>query len=249
MKTLIFTLGFFLSIHLISAQCLQGDCENGFGLFKEADGTKYYSFFENGLPSHFAIQQLGGMYITYQIKDNVRSGIEVKYHPKGLFVINELENGMKNGYSLSGNFRKLTAELFRYQNDEKLSDDLDSDFKAKKKSVRRGATCTGNCKNGLGIRVMEDNYSLNVFEKWKPTPIGVDMFSDSEYRYLGGSHDFNRGPFGLFHYTNGTIWIGEVKNGKGSGYGISIYKNGDIQAATWKRDKIKETLFEGKMML
>lgn len=248
MKTLLYTFILLFSVQSMYAQCLQGDCENGFGLWEE-DGTKFYSFFENGKPTHMALHQLAGMYITYQIKEGQRSGIEIKYHPNGLFVINELENGMKNGYSLTGNFRKLTADLFKYENDEKLPYNFHSDFKAKKKSVRGGARCTGNCKDGLGIRVMEETYYLGVFEKRKASPIGVDMWFDSEYRYLGGSHDFKRAPFGLFRYENGTIWIGEIKKGKGNGYGITIYTDGTIKAALWKRDKVKESLFEGKMML
>ena len=249
MKTLLYTFILFFSVPSIYAQCLQGDCENGFGLWKENDGTKFYSFFENGKPTHMALHQLAGMYITYQIEEGKSNGIEIKYHPKGIFVINELKNEMKNGYSLSGNFRKLTAELFEYENDEKLPYNFHSDFKAKKKSVRGGARCTGNCKDGLGIRVMEETYYLGAFKKRKASPIGVDMWFDSEERYLGASHNFNRGPYGLYHYENGNIYIGGYKKGKKLGHGIFIYADGTIKAGIWKRGKLKETLFEGKMML
>lgn len=250
MKTLLYTFILFFSLQSVCAQCLQGDCENGFGLWREEDGTKFYSFFENGKPTHMALHQLAGMYITYQINEGQRSGIEVKYHPNGLFVINELENGMKNGYSLSGNFRKLTAELYRYENDKKIdTKELFRDYLIRKKSVRGGARCTGNCKNGLGVRVMEETYYLGVFEKRDAYPIGMDMWFDSEERYLGASHDFNRGPYGLYHYENGIIYIGGYKNGKKLGQGVFIYTDGTIKAGIWKRGKLKETLFEGKMML
>ena len=245
-KSLFSVLVCLVTINISNAQCLAGDCTNGFGKFKNQDRT-FYAFFENGVPSRMGLEFFLGFTIAYQIEDGNKHGIEVKYNPKGLFVINQYENGLKNGYMLTGNYKKYSAQAYYYENDEKKHS-LHSDFNAGKKKIKRYVACLGNCKEGLGLRRVDDSYYLGIFEKRKPTPIGVDLWKDSSEMYLGGAHNFVRKPFGIFYYEkSGYTYIGEFKKSKRDGIGVWISKEGVLTAYVMKKGKEKDLLYEEKL--
>jgi len=230
---------FFLISSASQAQCLAGDCENGFGKFK----TEYrilYSFFENGVPSTFAIEKYLEFTICYQIIDGNKNGIEVKYNSKGLFVINQYQNGLKNGYMISGNYKRLTGKAFLYENDKKV-ESLYSAYEKQVTSSKGNALCKGDCKNGLGLRRLDDTYYFGVFNSRKASPIGVDQWDNSPEIYLGGSDNFSREPFGMYRYESGVVYIGEYSKGEYNGKGVWISKDGILYASIYKRGKeIKE---------
>lgn len=231
---------FLSAYNVTNAQCISGDCENGFGKYKTEDRI-FYSFFENGIPTRFAVEKFMEFTIAYQILDGKKHGVEVKYNTNGHFVINQFEAGLKNGYMITGNFRKLTGSAFLYENDKKI-ETLHTDYDKGVTSSKGNALCKGDCKNGLGLRRMDDTYYFGVFHKRKASPIGVDQWDNSPEIYLGGSHDFVRKPFGMYRYESGNIYIGEYSRYM-DGIGMWISKEGVLTASIWKKGKEKEVLY------
>lgn len=232
---------FLFTYNFAIAQCVSGDCENGFGKFKSEDRI-FYSYFENGMPSRFVVEKLLGFTIAYQILDGQKHGVEVKYNPNGLFVINQYEAGLKNGYMLTGNYKRLTGSAFLYENDKKI-ESLNRDYDNEVISSKGNALCKGDCKNGLGLRRVDDTYYFGIFNKRKASPIGVDQWDNSPEIYLGASDNFSREPFGMYRYESGSIYIGEFSKSKRDGIGIWIDKEGLLTASVWKKDKEKEVLY------
>jgi len=230
-----------------NAQCLSGDCQNGFGKYKTKDGTIAYSFFENGKEAHFIILKKSDTTVTYQIVNGIKHGLEVKYHPKGGFELNQYTNGIYNGYTFRGNFKKLTAEVLIFENGNKKGI-YHLDYENGKTSSKGYAACRGNCKNGLGLRRVDDTYYFGIFDKKKPSPIGIDQWVNSSEIYLGASHDFKRGPFGMYRFEDGTVFIGGYKKSKYDGVGVWISNEGVLHASVYKNDNIKEELYKEELV-
>ena len=71
---------------------------------------------------------------------------------------------------------------------------------------------------------------VDLLRNYKRNGVGIEYYENGLIKYNGFfSNDQYNDRQGIFYYTNGDYYIGEVKNGKKDGKGIEYYKNGNTK--------------------
>lgn len=188
MKSINFLL-FIWMIFTISfgyAQCLEGDCENGFG-----KSDLFYAIYEgtflNGIP-HGAGKLFYEEY-TYvgEISEGLENGHGTLYYKDGSFeeLIYEKGNKVENRYE------KVSAKNWK-------------SYKAK-----RDKQCiSGDCANGKGVYlfVSGNRYEGN-FKNFQPDGFGTWIFANGD-KYKGNLKKGVKNGKGTYYYSNGWTFSG-----------------------------------------
>ncbi len=105
---------------LINAQCISGDCINGFGLKIYPDSAKFEGSFENGLRQSGKYTYVSGDVFDGQFEKNLRNGYGVYYYKggqvfRGIYNNDEKQFGVfdyKNGDQYTGTFTNNQLDGF-----------------------------------------------------------------------------------------------------------------------------------------
>lgn len=222
----------FMSHHIV-AQCVKGNCQNGYGTFKYRSGATYQGNFKNG--------QIHGQGILYfsngdkyigQWKNRYREGKgKLTFRNgdvyQGNFVRNEF-NGhgvieFANGDEYDGNFR-------------------DGQFQGKGTMVyANGNRYMGQWKNNLrhGIgklilssgKIQEGDWANDQFLE-EEYPIAADELIDKNLRNC--NQTYCESGKGIYHYPDGARYIGDFLDGKPAGHGTCYYANGNKYVGYWQ---------------
>ena len=98
MKKTLFSIAVFFIIINLNAQCLSGNCNNGYGVKKYQDGTLYIGEWWNDTPSGkgTVIWSDGSIYIG-DFEKGAYNGAGTHFTAKSLYI-GEFENDLPNGY-------------------------------------------------------------------------------------------------------------------------------------------------------
>ena len=228
----------------VQAQCVSGNCEDGYGVYLESNGSRYEGFFENGDYEGFGtiVFSNGDSYIG-----NWSGG---KFSGKGAYTwmndgskyIGHWQDGDRQGIGVTINADGTKQTNIWIQ--DQISDDEHSDD-----------CINGDCKDGYGVAIYSDGsvYEGN-FRNGYYDGQGIFTMTDGS-KYEGEFYKGNFSGYGVFSYPDGTtktgMWdrsrfAGEInpKNVNGcvsgdcdNGYGVYVNDNGDYYMGFFKDGK------------
>lgn len=248
----------FLSTY-VSAQCVQGNCQNGYGTFVFKSGAKYMGDFKNGIIEGQGILYFssGDKYIG-QWKQHYREGQGKLIFAngdtfKGTLVKSEFRKGVMtyaNGDRYEGDWHKNEPEgsgVYHFKNGDLYEgtfvDGLMhgegsmayADGRTHKGSWQRGNCTTDNAPALAEEGILEKNLQ-NCNKIHCASGRGIFRYPDGS-KYVG---DFKNGQpegEGLCYYASGDKYKGSWSNNAPNGEGIYTYANGDVTTALWRQGK------------
>lgn len=207
MKNLSLLLFFFGISSSIHAQCVAGNCLDGYGTWKWESGSVYTGEFKDNKPNgygHYTFSN-GDTY-TGEWKNNERHGYGVYNYSN------------KEGYKSYAGEWKAGARSgmgIMYYKDEKISPKFgmweNNNFLYKYETT---GCVEGDCEHGKGVFVWNDGS-----------------------RYEGDFKNGERNGTGVYYYNSGAKYVGEQKNGGRNGVGTYYYPNGDKFIGEWKDER------------
>ncbi len=228
-------LSFFFSTQIL-AQCVKGNCQNGYGTFTYKSGATYKGEFLNG-----EINGQGALYFSNG--DRYIGEWENRYREgKGKLTF-------VNGDVYQGNFIRNEFNghgVFNFANGNKYDGNFeDGQFQGKGSMIyANGDKYEGNWKNnqrhGFGKLVLT-NGEIEEGE-W-----GNDRYLEADVAVIAAAEDelvdknlrdcrstYCDSGKGYYNYPDGSKYVGEFKDGKAIGHGTCYYANGDKYVGYWR---------------
>lgn len=187
----------------LDAQCLEGNCRNGQGTFRFANGDKYVGKWANGQPHgqgkyYFASRERYEGAFNYGKFD----GYGTMYYPDGAYYTGNWKKNMKNGQ----------GKLVRTNG-----------------TVTEGVWANGKyagAQNNTGTVAQASNQKPS-----KPAAGSSNKPDVSGMRNCNSV--YCRSGNGFYNYPDGSRWVGEFKEGVPAGRGICYYAGGDRYEGQW----------------
>ncbi len=240
MKNLFLTVVIQISFLITNAQCLSGDCVNGFGLLKYTNGEKYAGYFKNG--KREGVGELdsanGKMIHSGRWKDDNYLVIKAEC------VSGDCMNGYGTyndalGSVYIGDFKdgKYQGKGILTQYDGKIFNGWWKDGEWFEKGC-----LSGNCKDGYGTSIDEQGIYTGKFQYgsrvdgeiiWAAEPNGYyrkckfKNYKFKNYRYFTGENvEISEKEFAHKTYIP-EVYPKCISGDCQNGYGITLYQNGD----------------------
>lgn len=206
MKRLILSIsGLIFCWAFVQAQCIQGDCRNGTGIYLFPSGAKYIGQFEEG--------KMEGIGSCYYSDGSKYQGEWVNSYPEG--------NGIKtfpDGTQQRGEWRK--GKPYKEPQSEAVALEQEpapavQSAPAEPTQEEQQIGCiSGNCKNGRGIYIYPSGaIYTGDFKDGEIHGVGVCQYSDGS-KYQGNwEHRYPHGH-GIKTLANGSKWAGQWKMGQ-----------------------------------
>lgn len=246
------------------AQCVSGNCEDGYGTVNLENGDRYVGFFDGGYFHGFGsyIFADGDIYIG-NFYVGKRSGTGTYIWAEGERYIGHWQNGLRHGigttFDVEGN---SVREI--YQNDEPVDSQI-------------YGCINGDCKLGYGVHIYDDgtiyegdfyksrpsgqgtmtmpNGAIYKGEFYKGMFSGFGRLTNPDGTVQGGIWDSGRylgevknqygcisgtcqDSYSIFVYDDGSYYEGNFKNGNRHGDGTFYAADGEIFSGAWSNDNI-----------
>lgn len=199
----------------VGADCIQGDCENGQGVFKTDDGGTYTGRFMNKKPQgRGQYDTAGGASYNGEFSEGeFVNGLAKFTTSKGDRFEGEFSKGNMNG---KGTLVVKTGEIYS-------GEFKDGDFNGQGTyTYTDGTYCKGEFKDG----------KLN----------GPGVFQTQEGTLEGEFRD-NEPVEGTFKGKDGAVYVGHFKNGKFDGHGIITLPDGRKMEGEFKDGTLEIDLY------
>ena len=182
----ILTLILFIPI-LTFGQCVLGDCEDGYGVYKESNGDIYSGEWKDGMKNGFGYLEIneGGHYFGQfkydkkegfayfvspernvyfgEMKENKKSGYGYYEYPNNIgFYRGEFLNDVRHGLGL---YADVSGEEDRWNMGDWINDEPQGKAKKAKKKLVVGCLA-GDCRKNKGLYI-SDRVSLGSWTKGK----------------------------------------------------------------------------------
>lgn len=215
--------------------CVSGDCINGFGKKRYANGETVEGFFENGKANGIGKHNLsnGNGYIG-NFKDDYYQGYGVYYWKnEGIYYYGTWDKGLQEGYGFQKNGDKVIVAGY-YTNGKLTKDMLTYEYQ----NYVFKNNCAGDCVNGFGHYKYSDNsWYYGFFKNGKLHYVGG--FKNDAGLYTG---EFNtekmEGTGILKYYASGEIYIGEFANGSLNGKGYKEKNSKITNQGIWANGRL-----------
>ena len=193
-----------------TSKCINGDCDNGFGIYTWGSGD-----------------WAGDKYIG-EWKDGSLSGQGFYQWHSGSKYIGTWEGGKQNGYGTQ--FYKDGTKAIGFFKDGSLSGS----------NTNTAGCISGNCSNGYGVWIYDSGSKYEGYWKdGNLSGQGTYIFSDG-MRYTGDFGNNNYNGNGTFYWADGSFHQGNWKEGKQDGQGAYTKTDGTIQKGVWDNGTFKE---------
>ena len=236
------------SFSAFAAECVSGDCDNGYGTYLYDDGNKYVGENKNGL-SHGQgtfIFANGNKYVG-EFKNNNFSGqgtFTWKVSEwKGNKYVGEWKNNKFHG---QGTYTHAdgTTDSGIWENHTLVEASEQVEVNTQQTNTDSDVRCvSGDCSNGQGT--WTDTDGDKYVGEWKNNKFhgqGTYTYADGD-KYIGEFKDGKPHGKGTYTYLKKfDKYVGEWKNNKKHGlgtytYGIGSQSNGDKYVGEWKNNK------------
>lgn len=232
------------------AQCVSGNCEDGYGVYVDDNGNRYSGFFKNGEYSGEGtlIFYGGDVYIGSFKNDMVCGKGTYIWGETGEKYFGHWEDGNRQGIGTSF-YEDGTASTDIWNNDEVVDDDI------------KEGCLNGDCKTGYGVCLFRDGSTYEGY--WRNSYFsGQGVYNQADgSRYEG---EFLKGwynGYGTLTSPDGTqkqgLWekgryIGELNtnNIKGcvsgnceNGYGLMVYDDKSAYLGDFKTENHMVAVF------
>ncbi|WP_430412352.1 hypothetical protein [Kordia sp.] len=221
-----------------TGECVNGDCENGYGEKDFKDGKKAHGFFKDGKvygPMHTSsANNKKSALSVYKGSFLDQAGFAYEYNGTNLMIFTDKSKniGFYNDYET-----KKTYQL-NYSNGKVIS--------KQELQYNNSKTCVvGNCTNGIGIYEYSNSTYMGTFKNGKRDGFGV-LFFKSGGNHTGNDYigEFSNGKYhGLGTYTTGEYeyYMGYYQNGKPHGQGVQYYAKDKYKAGNWVHGQLEGT--------
>lgn len=228
MKKLLITFNLLFITTIITAQCLSGDCKNGFGKIQYQDGV-YEGTFKNGNLDGIGIMQYtNGNYYFGQLINSKFTGLGYFQWKDGQNHFGKWENALQNGEGIFNDAKANPTAGTWEKGVHKSNQNTDVQTNNPPNSI-------GNCINGYGRITYTDGSLIQaIFENGK-AKLGRIMKAN-QYTYDGQIKNNLPNGYGQMGYTNGDHYFGFFKDGKKHGEGIFTPKSKLRYYGFWEND-------------
>ncbi len=231
-RLLISLLGVLLT-HIVSAQCTQGDCQNGKGTFIYPSGAKYIGDFKNG--------EVHGVGVCYYTDGSKYSGEWKHRYPEGTGV-----KTYANGQKRAGKW--LKGQPIDEAGNPIIDAVVSKNEKSNDGTALQSGCISGDCIDGIGTFAYPDGTKYEgMFVDSKPQGAGTFFYADGseKNKYVGTFKGGLPNGNGILYLADSTQQAGDWAEGeyKGSplaptgqngcisgdcinGVGVYIYKGG-----------------------
>ena len=256
-KRLLLGFGLLFFATYVSAQCLQGNCQNGHGTFVFKSGAKYMGDFKNGIIDGQGILYFsnGDKYIG-QWKKQYRAGKGKLIFAngntfQGTFEKNEFKKGVMtyaNGDHYEGQWHGNQPEgsgIYSFKNGDLYTGTFVdgqmhgegsmeyADGRVHKGSWQNGE-CTTDKPTAIAAADIAEKNLPNCNKTYCGSGRGIFHYRDGS-KYVGDFKDGQPDGIGKCYYTNGDKYEGYFRNHAPNGEGIYTYLNGKVTAAIWQQ--------------
>lgn len=227
---------FMLFTSHIFAQCLKGNCQNGYGTYKYKSGATYKGDFKDGQRDGKGILYFsnGNRYIG-EWKNRHRAG-------KGKMIF-------KNGDVYYGNFSRSKFNghgVMEYANgDEYDGDWKDGAFHGQGTMIytsgdKYEGSWEASKRHGTGKMILvsgeiqEGDWENDVYQDPFANPVVESDFDFTDKNLRNCNTVYCESGKGTYTYADGSKYIGEFHKGKPQGQGICYYSSGDKYMGNWR---------------
>jgi len=207
-------------------QCISGNCADGYGIAKLADGNTYEGNFAGNMPEGKGLLKKDNKLIYIGLfEKGTRAGLGTEYGANGEIYTGNWINGQKAG----------SGTLF-YADSSFMSATWTNNVPSGVSNSSFGCL-QGNCCTGVGLYkwVNGDVYDGEWLGSWRHGN-GKQIFSNGmiyDGRWL---YDTING-FGTMWYPNGDTYVGNWYNGLPNGLGTYKMASGSEKTNMWKNGK------------
>lgn len=222
----------------VYAQCIEGNCDNGNGIFSYSNGDKYVGEFKNSMFNGKGTYTSSIGILTVNWVDNVPNGSGTFKAYKGDKYVGDFKNGLQHGLG-----------TYTYPNGEKYSGDWKKGVQDGKGEYTYydGGKYTGEWKNGTqngsGIQLWADGSSYSGEIKNNQAHgygVKTDKIASCEGNFI--NNKMNGEILCIFHNTKKAV-VSKILNGKVIKQYLVIRNNKDIDYIKNSNSKYKPRLY------
>jgi hypothetical protein len=203
--------------------CLDGDCENGYGMHYSQSNNRFFGFFKGGKRDKFgAYYWEDGTRWVGQFNDGLLTGHGTYFFITGEKYVGSFIDSKRNGWGI--NYDPQTGY-------KKIGFWIDNTLTTAKKDMGTGCI-SGDCKNGFGKYVYNNGYYEGNFKNGYRNGQGKYFFDIGDY-YVGNFFDNKFNGKGTYYYTNGERYEGEWNNQRYHGRGELFHIDGMVDIGYW----------------
>ena len=203
------------SVEAFGANCISGDCKNGWGKTVYLDGSFYEGFWNKGFRNGYGTFNSATFLYAGEWKNHNINGVGYgKTQTENLF--GNFKNAELNGYAYRTSAEKTTIGYFS-------NDHCSFPQPYASNNVSKGCIM-GDCDNSFGRYVYEDGKVFEGFSKEKNWVLG-ELKLDNSSHYQGEFKDGEFHGFGRYQDADGTQYSGEWEKGKY--HGLGFYQEAD----------------------
>ena len=200
-----FTSLIVLTITLLNAQCVSGDCKNGKGIYLFPSGAKYIGNFKNG--------ECEGIGVCYYTDGSKYQGMWHARFPEGHGIKTYADGTVRNGYWKKGKpvdeNGRIVEEIIVKKESKNDGTDIQS------------GCLTGNCKNGEGVIAYADGSKYEgQFVSGKINGTGTWYYPNND-KYVGSFKDNLPNGRGILYKADGSQVKGNWVSGEYKGEPIA----------------------------
>ncbi|MFN4284415.1 MAG: caspase family protein [Lacibacter sp.] len=213
--------------------CLNGDCENGYGMKYYASNDRYFGYFKNGKRHGYgAYYWEDGTRWVGEFDQNMLTGYGTYFFISGEKYVGFFSDSKRNGWGINYNPTTGTKQIGFWENNV-----LVTPKSALKTPDGQGTGCiSGDCKNGYGVYVYNSGYYEGNFKNGYRDGFGKYYFDIGDY-YVGTFRENKFNGKGTYFYTNGERYLGEWKDQRHHGYGQLFRSDGLPEEGYWNEGK------------
>ncbi|MFK8059336.1 MAG: hypothetical protein AB8B78_04515 [Polaribacter sp.] len=230
----------FLSLHFYSQnqselKCLIGDCDNGYGIAQQSNGTFRQGFFLNGSPTGMEMIMGKGFMLVNIYKPEELFSVRFGMFKKGDDIV--ITNNTKH-YGLEFNLKKRFFNKITLDNQNQKTT---SRTPLKNNNINKGCV-KGDCENGFGIYVYEGgSYAAGEWTNGKRN--GIIYLYNGKGTYYGEYKMDKRDGYGTYVFSkNNSFYTGQWINGNMEGKGVYHIDNKRFNAGYFSKGKITELI-------
>jgi hypothetical protein len=214
--------------------CLNGDCDNGYGMHYSQSNNRFFGFFKNSKRDKFgAYYWEDGTRWVGQFSDGLLTGYGTYFFITGEKYVGNFVDSKRNGWGI--NYDPTTGvKKIGFWEDNNL-------VKWKKDFLPNGGTgcISGDCKNGYGKYVYNNGYYEGNFKNGYRNGFGKYYFDIGDL-YAGNFSDNKFNGKGTYYYTNGERYEGEWNNQRYHGKGELFHLDGLVDIGYWEMGKFQK---------
>lgn len=210
--------------------CLNGDCDNGYGMHYSQANNRFFGFFKNSKRDKFgAYYWEDGTRWVGQFKDGLLTGYGTYFFITGEKYVGNFVDSKRNGWGINYDPYTGVKKIGFWEN---------NNLTKPKKDLGTGCI-SGDCKNGYGTYVYNNGYYEGNFKNGYRNGYGQYYFDIGDY-YAGNFSDNKFNGKGTYYYTNGERYEGEWNNQRYHGRGELFHIDGMVDIGFWDMGKFQK---------